>query len=75
MHLNVDPFTFNPVLIEEMAVEIKRLNPNNATNFKNLPRKILQNNSHICCPTFTVNTKYLYWKLYFPDELKCGEVS
>ena len=46
--MKVESFTFNPVSLEEMETEIKRLNPKKATNFKNIPPKILKNNSHIC---------------------------
>ena len=50
--LNVESFTFNPVSLEEMETEIKRLNPKKATTFKNIPPKILKNNS---VRTFTGN--------------------
>ena len=40
--LNVESFTFNPVSLEEVETEIKRLNPKKATTFKNIPPKILR---------------------------------
>ena len=41
-------FHFHKVSVEEMKMEISRLNPKKATTFKNIPPKILKGSSEIC---------------------------
>ena len=73
--LNVESFTFNPVSLEEMETEIKRLNPKKATTFKNIPPKILKNNSDICSEPLREIFNNCIGSSTFPDELKCADVS
>ena len=73
--LNVESFTFNPVSLEEMETEIKRLNPKKATTFKDIPPKILKNNSDICSEPLREIFNNCIGSSTFPDELKCADVS
>ena len=73
--VNADSFTFNPVSLEEMGTEIKRLNPKKATTFKNIPPKILKNNSDICSEPLQEIFNNCIGNPTFPDELKCADVS
>ena len=58
-----------------MQTEIERLNPKKATTFKNIPPKILKNNSDICSePTWKISNNCIR-SSNFPDELKCADVS
>ena len=73
--VNADYFTFNPVSLEEMETEIKRLSPKKATTFKNIPPKILKNNSDICSEPLQEIFNNCIGNSTFPDELKCADVS
>ena len=73
--MNVESFTFNPVSLEEMETETKRLNPKKATIFKNIPPKILKNNSDICSEPLREIFNNCIGSSTFPDELKCADVS
>ena len=73
--LNVESFTFNPVSLEEMETEIKRINPKKATTFKNIPPKILKNNSDICSEPLREIFNNCIGSSTFPDELKCADLS
>ena len=73
--VNADSFTFNPVSLEEMETEIKRLNSKKATTFKNIPPKILKNNSDICSEPLQEIFNNCIGNSTFPDELKCADVS
>ena len=73
--VNADSFTFKPVSLEEMETEVKRLNPKKATTFKNIPPKILKNNSDICSEPLQEIFNNCIGNSNFPDELKCADVS
>ena len=62
--MNVDSLIFSPVSLEEMETEIKRFNPKKATTIKNIPPKILKNNSDMYPQPLQEIFSNLCWKLY-----------
>ena len=73
--MNVDSFTFNPVSLEDMETEIKRLNAKKAKTFKNTPSKILKNSANIWSEPLLEISNNSIRSSTFPDELKCADVS
>ena len=73
--MSVDSFAFNPVLLEDMEADITRLNPSKATTLKNIPPKILKNNSDIFYKSLKQILNSCIASSTFLDKLQCADVS
>ena len=71
----LDQFEFKPVTVNEILLQIQKLNPKKASPLNSIPAKILKQNTDI----FAVLIQQIFnsnlSECYFPKELKAGEIS
>ena len=72
---NVDYFSFKEFYIIEIEKELRELNSNKATTFRNIPTKILKQSSKSCSDTLQKLFNDALRDSYFPDQLKCADVT
>ena len=68
-------FKFKKILLNEVEVQVKKLNINKASTFKNIPPKILKANADICCTPLLTLINDCLDKSEFPTELKMADVT
>ena len=71
----VDHFSFKEVFINEIDLELRELNSNKTTTFDNAPTKILKQSCKSCSDTLQKLFNDALRNVYFPDELKCADVT
>ena len=72
---NVDHFSFKEVYISEIEKELRELNSSKVITFGNIPTKILKQSSKICSDTLQKLFNDTLRDGYFPDKLKCADVT
>ena len=72
---NVDHFSFKEVSISEIEKELMELNSNEVTTFGNMPTKILKQSSKSCSDTLQKLFNDALRDGYFPDKLRCNNVT
>ena len=68
-------FKFSEISLNEVENEVKKLDINKGTTFKNIPPKILKDNSEICCPILKELINDAIKNNEFPDILKVADVT
>ena len=68
-------FTFSKVNLKTIEDKFKKLNPKKATKFKNIPPKILKENTEICNPIFQDLINNCFETSTFPDGLKPADIT
>ena len=72
---NENTFHFDKVSVEDMKIEISKLNPKKATTYKNIPPKILKATFDICADPLTTIFNDGVQEFLFPDQLKSADVT
>ena len=70
-----EKFYFREVSIEDVAVQIKKLNSNKASPINSIPVRILKENSDAFCTLIQNLYNYGLSQCIFPKELKAGDIS
>ena len=68
-------FNFSEISLKDVEDEMMKLNIKKGTTFKNIPPKILKENSDICSPIIKELINDAFKKNKFPDELKVADVT
>ena len=68
-------FNFRKVCLNEVEEQIQKLNVRKANTFKNIPPKLLKDNSDVCCPLLHNLVNNCFDKNEFPNELKVADVA
>ena len=68
-------FNFRKVYLNEVEEQIQKLNVRKANTFKNIPPKLLKDNSDICSPLLHNLVNNCFDKNEFPNELKVADVA
>ena len=70
-----DKFYFREVAIEDVAIQIKKLNSNKVSPVTSIPVRILRENYDVFCTLIQNLYNYGLSKCIFPKELKAGDIS
>ena len=68
-------FDFSEVLLENIQHQLENLNIKKATTLKNIPTKLLKNNTDVCGPVLLKLINNAISNSEFPDELKRADVT
>ena len=73
--LDISKFSFTPSNLSEIETELNSLNAKKSSTYKNIPTKILKENTEICSSTLLRIINNEIHESHFPDELKFADVT
>ena len=71
----LNQFEFKPVTVNEIHLQIQKLNTNKSSPLNSIPAKILKHNANIFAILLQKMFNSNVAECYFPKELKAGEIS
>ena len=71
----LNQFEFKPVTVNEIHLQIQKLNPKKSSPLNSIPAKILKQNADIFAILLQKIFNSNLSECYFPKELKAGEIS
>ena len=71
----LNQFEFKPVTVNEIHLQMQKLNPKKSSPLNSIPAKIVKQNADIFAILFQKILNSNLSECYFPKELKAGEIS